>query len=146
MSLSDRINSDLREAMLKKDANKTSSLRMLKAAVMNLEISKKDFTDADVNALIQKQIKQRKDSIEQYQKGGRADLAKKEEAEIAVYEAYLPKQVDDAQLEKTVRDALSGSGVSSKKDFGKAMKLVQEKLKGSADNKRVSELLGRILQ
>lgn len=145
VTLAERIKNDLKDSMLKQNAGKTSALRMLKAAIMNLEISKKDFTDADVLGLIQKQVKQRQDSIEQFEKGGRPELAKKEREEITIFEAYLPKQVDDAQLEKTVRDALGGAGIQSKKEFGKAMKLVQDKLQGSADNKRLSTLLNKIL-
>ena len=143
--IAERIKNDLKDSMLKQNAGKTSALRMLKAAIMNLEISKKDFTDTDVLGLIQKQVKQRQDSIEQFEKGGRPELAKKEREEITIFEAYLPKQVDDAQLEKTVRDTLGGAGIQSKKEFGKAMKLVQDKLQGSADNKRLSALLNKIL-
>ena len=147
MPLADKINNDLKTAMVEKNASKVSALRMLKSAVMNFSINKKggDVTDSEVQTLLQKQIKQRRESIEQYEKAGRADLVAVEKAEIVVFEAYMPKQMSDAELEKTVRDALARHSLTSKKEFGKAMKLLQDELKGSADNRRVSDALNRIL-
>ncbi len=145
--LQDKINADIKQAMLDKNAPKLSALRMLKSALMNAEIEKKGaaMSDADVQGIIQKGIKQRRESVEQYEKGGRADLAATEKAEIAVLEAYLPKQMDPAKLEAIVKETLAANSLSSKKDFGKAMKLVQDKVQGGADNKRISELLNKVL-
>jgi uncharacterized protein len=144
--LIEKIDKNLKESMLKKDAVSVSTLRMLKSAVKNLEITKSNkASDADINSVIQKQIKQRKDSVEQYKKGGRQDLVQSEEAEIKVLETYLPKQMSDDELSGILKQILNDNNLSSKKEFGKAMKLVQEKVKGQADNKRISALLNQIL-
>lgn len=147
MSLVQQISSDLKDAMLKKEAVRVSALRMLKAALTNLEISQKGKTvsDADVRSLIQKQINQRKDSIEQYQKGGREDLVKSERAEVVIFEAYLPPQLDDEKLESAVRQTLTENKLQTKKEFGQAMKILREKLQGQADNKRISAILNKVL-
>jgi len=146
--LQNQVNADIKSAMLAKEAAKLSALRMLKSALMNAEIEKKggELTDAEVQGLIQKQIKQRHESIEQYEKGGRVELATSEKAEIAVLEAYLPTQIDGAKLEAIVKETLSQNSLTTKKEFGKAMKLVQDKLQGTADNRRISEILNKALQ
>lgn len=146
-SLSEKINADLKSAMLQKNTPRISALRMLKSAVMNAEINKKgaELSDADVRGLIQKQMSQRRESIDQYKKGGRQDLVAQEEAELSVFEAYLPAQMDDAKLEAMLKEILSTNGITTKKEFGKAMKLAQDKLQGQAENQRVSALLGKML-
>ncbi len=147
MGLSDRIIEDLKQAMLAKNAPKTSALRMLKSAVMNAQILKKGdaLSDADVQSVIQKQINQRKESLEQYSKAGRQDLASAEKAEITLLESYLPAQIGEAELESAVRDLAAKNGLSAKKDFGRAMKLAQAALEGRADNKRISAVLNKVL-
>lgn len=145
-SLLDRINGDLKKAMLAKDSGKTSALRMLKSAVINFGIGKgTDPTDADVRSVIQKQIKQRLDSSAEYGKAGRMDLVKTEKAEITVLEAYLPPQLDDGAIESKLRAMLAAQRIADKKDFGKAMRLAQEDLAGQADNRRISAVLNRLL-
>lgn len=101
--------------------------------------------DAETQLVIQKQIKQRRESVEQFTKGGRADLAAKEAAELKILENYLPKQLDDAELERLVKNEVAAAGVTSKKDFGRMMKLLNEKLQGQAEPARVSQALGKIL-
>ncbi len=147
MPLSQKIIDDLKQAMLAKDAPRTSALRMLKSAVMNAEIGKKGaaLSDADVQTVIQKQINQRKESLEQYTKGGRPELAAVEAAEIKLLESYLPAQMSEAELEKLLRDIVTKNGVTAKKDFGKAMKIAQDELQGRADNKRISAVLNKVL-
>ena len=147
MSLQNKIDEDLKSAMVSKDADRLSVLRMLKSAVKYGAIEKKqaELSDADVLQVIQKQIKQRRESIEQFSKGARADLAAKEAKEAEILERYLPKQLSEAELAQFVTAEVKTAGAASKKDFGRMMKILTEKLKGQADAKRVSEILGRLL-
>ncbi len=146
--LAQKIQDDIKAAMIAKDAAKLDPLRMLKSAVKNLEIANpgKPLTDEQVFQVIQKQIKQRQDSIAEYEKAGRPELAVKEKSELAVLKLYLPAELSDAELQAVIDEVLKANSLSSKKEFGKAMKLVQEKTAGKADNRRVSETLNRILQ
>lgn len=146
--LAQKIQDDIKTAMLAKDAARLDPLRMLKSAIKNLEIATpgKPLTDEAVFQVIQKQIKQRQDSISEFEKAGRAELAVKEKSELAILKTYLPAELSEAELQKVIDDVLKANSISSKKEFGKAMKLVQEKTAGKADNKRVSETLNRILQ
>ncbi len=145
--LLEKINRDLTDAMRARDQASLSALRMLKTAVKTLEIAKKNkpVSDQELIGLIQKEIKKRVESIEHFKKGARMDLADREEAERKILESYLPRQMDDQALERLVREALQAEGIGSKKDFGRAMKLVQDKAQGQADNRRISALLNRIL-
>jgi uncharacterized protein YqeY len=142
--LTDQIAADMKQAMLAKDVPRLSTLRMLKAAVEYYKIEKKQetLTDADVTAVIKKQIKQRQDSIESFDKGGRADLADKEKAELAVLKAYLPEELSAAQLEEIVKAAIAEVGATTKAEMGKVMKAVQAKTAGRADNRLVSQIVG----
>lgn len=146
--LAQKVQDDIKAAMLAKDSAKLDPLRMLKSAIKNLEIANpgKPLTDEAVFQVIQKQIKQRQDSITEFEKAGRPELAVKEKSELAVLTTYLPAALSDAELQKIIDDVLKSNSLSSKKEFGKAMKLVQEKTSGKADNKRISETLNRILQ
>jgi uncharacterized protein YqeY len=148
MSLAQKIDQELKTAMQEKDAVKLSTLRFLKSALKYSAIEKKiEFlNDADAQALIQKQIKQRRESIDQFSKNGRPELAAQETAELKILEGYLPSQMSDADLEAFVAGETQAAGATSKKDFGRIMKLLNEKLQGRADSKRVSESLGKILQ
>ncbi len=147
MSLMKRIDEDLKGAMIRKDAETLSVLRFLKSAFKYAAIEKKAETlsDAEAQQVIQKQIKQRRESIQQFRDGGRAELADKESKEVEVLEAYLPKQLSDEELESLVKREAQSAGASSKKDFGRMMKLLNEKLAGQAEARRVSEALGKIL-
>jgi uncharacterized protein len=141
MSLKDTIVTDLTAAMKAKDADRVSTLRMTKAALMNRQIEKGgELTDDEVVKALQSLVKQRRDSIEQYEKAGRNDLAAKESAEVAVIEEYLPRAASPSEIAAAVSEAVAETGASSMKDMGTVMKAVMPKLAGkSADGKAVSE-------
>jgi uncharacterized protein YqeY len=141
MSLKDQIINDMTAAMKAQDAARTSTLRMVKAAIMNREKDGGEaITDEDVLKLLRSQVKQRRDSVEQYQKAGRPELADKEIAEIAVIETYLPQAASEAEIEQAVREAIAETGASSMKDMGAVMKAVMPKLAGkNADGRMVSD-------
>ena len=148
MSLLEKIDQDVTKAMRAKDETRLSTLRFLKSAVKYLAIDKTGtaLSDADVLQVIQKQIKQRRESIQQFATAGRQDLASKEKAELKILEDYLPKQLSDAELEAVVAAEVKAQGASGKKDFGRMMKHLNEKLAGGADNKRLSDALGQLLR
>jgi uncharacterized protein len=141
MSLKDKITADLTDAMKAKDAERLSTLRMVKANLMNRQIEKGgELTDEEITKALQSLVKQRRDSIEQYEKAGRAELAAKEAAEIAHIEAYLPQAATPEEIEQAVAEAVVETGASSMKDMGSVMKAVMAKLQGkTADGKMVSE-------
>jgi uncharacterized protein YqeY len=141
--LADRIASDMKETLRTKDAARLSTLRLLKSALEYHKIEKKlqALTDADVVAVIKKQIKQRQDSIEGFEKGGRADLVDKEKAELAVLKSYLPEELSQTQIEEIVKATIAEVGATTKADMGKVMKAVQTKAAGRADNKLVSQIV-----
>lgn len=143
MSLSKQIVSDLTTAMKAQDAARTSTLRMVKAAMMNRQIEKgSELDDDDMQKLLRSLVKQRRDSIEQYEKAGRQELVDKEAAEIAVIETYLPQAASQEEIELAVTAAIAGTGASSMKDIGKVMKAVQAALAGkNADGRLVSEVV-----
>ncbi|MFY9621854.1 MAG: GatB/YqeY domain-containing protein [Pyrinomonadaceae bacterium] len=141
MSLKEQIISDMTAAMKAQDAARTSTLRMVKAAIMNRE---KDgggeLTDEDVQKLLRSQVKQRRDSVEQYEKANRPDLADKEQAEIAIIETYLPQSASQEEVDQAVLAAIAETGASSMKDMGGVMKAAMAKLAGkNAEGKMVSE-------
>ena len=141
MSLKEKIISDLTGAMKAKDAERTSTLRMVKANLMNREIEKGgELSDEEVTKALQSLVKQRRDSIEQYEKAGRNELAAKEAAEISHIEAYLPQAATAEEIDAAVAAAIAETGASSMKDMGTVMKAAMAKLAGkSADGKMVSE-------
>jgi hypothetical protein len=147
MSLNEQIATDITAAMRAKDAVRLSALRMLKAAVMNKGVEKKrDLEDAEVLQVVASLVKQRRDSIEQFSKAGRADLVDKETAEIAILEQYLPPAVSADEIEAAVAAAIAETGASSAKDMGKVMKAVMPKLAGkNADGKAVNDAVRRTL-
>src|SRR5205085_10112254 len=141
MALKDQIIADMTAAMKAKDAARTSTLRMVKAAIMNREKEGgEQLTDEDVTKLLRSQMKQRRDSVEQYQKAGRQDLVDKEQAELAIIEAYLPQAASQEKIDAAVAAAIAETGASSMKDMGALMKATMAKLAGkNADGKMVSE-------
>lgn len=143
MSLKERIISDMTAAMKAKDAARLSTLRMVKASVMNREIEKgSELTDEELTKAMQSLVKQRRDSIEQYEKAGRQELADKERAEIEVIETYLPQAATREEIEQAVAAAISETGATSMRDMGAVMKAVQASLTGrSADGRMVSEIV-----
>lgn len=149
MTLKEKINSDLMAAMKAKEETKLGALRLLKAAIMKFEVAgdkKKDATDEEALQIIGREVKQRKDSIDAYKKGGRADLAVKEEAELKILQAYLPAQMDESELKKVVSQVITQTGAASKADFGKVMGAVMAQVKGKADGQMVSRLVGEALK
>ena len=143
MSLKDRIVTDLTAAMKAQDAPRLSTLRMVKAAVQNREIEKgAPLTDDELTRLFQSLVKQRRDSVEQYQKGNRPELVAKEQAEIAVIEGYLPQAATREEIEQAVAAAISETGAASMKEMGAVMKATQARLAGrAADGRTVSEIV-----
>ena len=143
MSLSEQIIADLTASMKAQDAQRTSTLRMVKAAMMNRKIEKgSELDDDEMQKLLRSLVKQRRDSIEQYEKAGRQELVDKEQAEITVIETYLPQGASAAEIEAAVVAAIAETGASSMKDMGKVMKAVQAALAGkNADGKTVSEIV-----
>src|SRR5262245_57519483 len=141
MSLKQTIVTDMTAAMKARDAPRTSTLRMVKAAIMHREKEGGgDLTDEDVLKLLRSQVKQRRDSVEQYQKAGRQELVDKETAEIAVIEAYLPQTASAEVIEQAVAEAINETGAQSMKDMGAVMKAVMPRLAGkNADGRLVSE-------
>lgn len=145
--LTSQIDEDLKSALKAKDSLKLETLRMLKAAIHNFLIEKRKDTaaDAEVVTLIQKQVKQRDDSIEGFKKGGRQELADKEAQEKAILESYLPKQLSDPELESLVKAAIQLTGAQSKADMGKVMKEAASKAAGRADGKRINQFVTKLL-
>jgi uncharacterized protein YqeY len=148
MSLKDKIVADLTSAMKAKDADRLSTLRMVKANLMNRQIEKGgELTDDEVVKALQSLVKQRHDSIEQYEKAGRTELAAKESAEASIIEEYLPQAASAEEIEAAVRSAISETGATSMKDMGAVMKATLATLSGTnADGKLVSETVKRLLQ
>lgn len=147
MSLKQQIISDMTAAMKAQDAARTSTLRMLKAAITNREKEGTgELTDEDVQKLLRSQLKQRRDSAEQFEKAGRQELADKEKAEIGIIEAYLPQAASREEIDRAVTAAISETGASSIKDMGVVMKAAMAKLAGkNADGKMVSETVKKQL-
>jgi len=143
MTLSKQVVADLTAAMKAQDANRTSTLRMVKAAMMNRQIEKgSELDDDDMLKLLRSLVKQRRDSIEQYEKAGRQELVDKEKAEIEVIETYLPQAASQEEIEQAVAAAIAETGASSMKDMGKVMKAVQATLaRKNADGRMVSEVV-----
>jgi uncharacterized protein YqeY len=142
MTLFQQIDSDLKDAMRAKDALKLGVLRMLKSALKYSAIEKSG-ADAELNhgdavQVIRKQAKQRQDSIESFEKGGRPELAEKEKVELAILNSYLPQQLSAEELSKVVRETIAEVGATSKAQMGAVMKALQEKVAGRADGKTLS--------
>jgi uncharacterized protein YqeY len=142
VNLSERVDSDLKTAMREKNAIKLAVLRMLKAALMNATIEKSGaqgkLNDADAVQVIRKQVKQRQDSIESFEKGGRPELAAKEKEELSILQSYLPQAMSADDISKAVREAIAEVGATSKAQMGAVMKAVQTKVAGRADGKTLS--------
>jgi hypothetical protein len=147
MNLKEQIVADMTAAMKTRDAARTSTLRMLKAAIMNREIEKGgELDEEEVSKLLRSQVKQRRDSVDQYLKAGRQELAEKETAEIAVIEGYLPQAASPEEVEQAVMTAIAETGASSMKEMGAVMKATMVLLAGkNPDGRVVSETVKRKL-
>jgi len=147
MTLEERIDANLKEALKAKDAVRVSTLRMVKAAMKNLAIEKhaEKTEDKDIIGIISKQIKQHHDSIEQFAKGNRQDLVDKEKAELAILESYLPKQLSAEELKSIIRSSIEKVGAKGRADMGRVMKAAMEEAKGAADGKMLSQMVAEEL-
>ncbi len=145
--LQDKIDHDYKKAMLARDQLKSSTLSFLRAQLKNVIIDKKmdKLPDEEVVAVIKKQVKQRQDSIEQFAKGGRADLVEKEKAEWNILVSYLPAEMPDGELKSAVEGAIRDAQAAGMKDMGKVMKVLLPQVAGKADGKRVSDLVKELL-
>jgi len=148
MSLEERMQNDLKEAMKSKDADLLSVLRMLKTAITNKKIAAKteQLAEEQILEIIQKQAKQRLESIDGFEKAGRNELAAKEKKEYEILLRYLPAQLSDAEIRALAEESVRATGAVAKADMGKVMKDLMPKLKGKADGKKVNQILSEILQ
>ncbi len=134
MSLKDRITEDMKAAMRAKESERLGTIRMLTAAIKQREVDERiQLDDAQVLSVIEKMIKMRKESIEQFKSGGRDDLVARESKEIELLQAYLPAQLSEAEVDALIREAIAESGATSIKEMGKAMALLKQKAQGRAD-------------
>jgi len=139
MSLKERINEDMKAAMRSKDAARLSAVRLLLAAIKQREVDERiAVSDSDVVAVIDKMLKQRRDSIAQYEQAGRQDLADAEKFEVGVLQAYMPQQLSEAEIDAAVADAIARSRAAGPQDMGKVMGLLKPALAGRADMAQVS--------
>ena len=134
MSLKERINEDMKTAMRSGEKDRLAVIRLLQAAIKQREVDERiTLDDAQVTSVLEKMIKQRKESVVAFEKGGRADLVAKENAEIAVLQPYLPAQLSESELDALIAEAISSTGAASIKDMGKVMGVVKSKAAGKAD-------------
>lgn len=146
MSLSQRIDDELKAAMKDRNQTRMDALRMLKSEVKRAAIDKKaDLTDEEVQVIVQKSIKKHHDSIEMYKTGNRQDLVDKEASEIEVLKTYVPEQMGEAEVTALVKEAIASTGASSKKDMGKVMGAIMPKVKGKADGRLVQQVVSSLL-
>ena len=142
MPLKDQISNDLKDAMRAGDAKKRDAIRLLTAEMKRKEVDERvTLTDADVVAIIDKMIKQRRDSIAQFEKGGRQDLADNEKFELSVLQAYMPQALSEAEIAAAVAASIAESGATGPADMGKVMAVLKPKLAGRADMSKVSALV-----
>ena len=147
MALQERIQQELKAAMLAKDSERVGTLRLLKSAIGYVLVEKKvdRLSDAEVVAVIQKEVKKRREAAEQFQAGGRPELADKEKREMAMLESFLPPPLSPEELEQLVQAVIQELGATSKKEMGPVIKAVQAKAAGRADGKTISAVVGRRL-
>jgi uncharacterized protein len=146
MSLKDRLMSDLQDAMRSGDELRKETIRMARSAIKNAEIeSMAELDDAGVQNVLRKEIKQRREAAEEFEKGKRPELAEKERAEAAVLEVYLPQQMSESEIEAEVRALVAELGVSEPKDMNKLMPAAMSRLKGRADGRLVNQVATRVL-
>ena len=147
MSWQARLSQELKTAMLAKEADRLSTLRLLKTAVSYAQLERKadELSESEFVAVVQKEVKKRRDAIEQYEKGGRPELAEKEKREIQVLESFLPEPLSAAELEQLIKATIQELGATSKEEMGPVIKAVQAKAAGRADGRSISAVVGRLL-
>lgn len=147
MSLKEQLTADMKEAMKNKEKERLAVIRMVRGAIRQQEIDgQKELGEEDVIAVISKEVKMRRDSIEEFQKGGREDLVAKTQAEIDVLMPYLPAQLSEEEVKELVKAAVEQTGAASPKDMGKVMGVLMPKVKGRADGKMVNNIVKSFLQ
>ncbi|MCL6588944.1 MAG: GatB/YqeY domain-containing protein [Firmicutes bacterium] len=147
MTLKEQLQEDMKAAMKAKDQLKLSVIRLAKAAIMNQEIARgHEFQDQEVIEVLAKELKQRNDSIPEYEKAGRSDIVEKLKQEIKILEGYLPARLSEAEVRQLVEETIAEVGAISKKDMGKVMAALMPKTKGRADGKLVNQIVNSILQ
>lgn len=145
-ALTDRVRADMTEAMKAQEKERLSTIRMLQSALKNEQINLgHELSDEEAMTVIRKAVKQRQDSIEQYQNAGRPELAEKERSEMELLKTYLPAELTAEELETAIRDIIASTGAQSKKDLGKVMKEATARFKGRVDGKKVQEVVSRLL-
>ncbi len=146
MSLKEQISNDIKTAMKEKEVVKRDALRLLSSAMKQIEVDeRKELNDEDIIKIIQKQVKQRNDSMTQYKEAGRDDLYAIEAAEAAIFETYLPKQLNDEELETALRSIIAEVGATSIKDIGRIMGASSKSIGTLADGKRINECAKKLL-
>jgi uncharacterized protein YqeY len=146
MSLKDQLKNDLKEAMRAKDIVKRDAIRSINTMIKQIEVDeRKDLDDNDIVKLIQKGIKQREDAIEQYKSASRDDLVATEQSQIDIFKLYLPKQLNESELEAIIKDIITQTNATSLKDMGKIMNPAKEKIGGGATGKQINEMVKKLL-
>lgn len=147
MSLLTRLNDDMKQAMKNKDKEKLSVIRMLKASIQNesIKLGKSELLEDEDLTILSRELKQRKDSLQEFKSAGRDDLVEKLEMEIKIIQEYMPAQLTDEELAVIVQETIQETGASSKKDMGKVMSAVMPKVKGKADGARINKLVQELL-
>ena len=146
MSLKDQIKSDVKDAMRAKEVVKRDTLRNIQASIKQIEVDeRRDVTDADVESIMMKYLKQREDAKAQFADAGRDDLVEKEDAEIAIVQAYLPEPMDDTELETVLKDVIATVGAESMKDMGKVMGAAKAAIGSRADGGRINVMVKKLL-
>ncbi len=142
MGIKAKLAEDMKAAMKAKEAEKLSTIRMVSSVIKNKEIEKKgELSDGDIESILSTEIKKRRESSVMYKKGGRDELAQKEDREVLILLAYLPEQLDEVAITKFVEEAISQSGAESAKDMGSVMKILMPKVKGKADGSMVNRIV-----
>lgn len=148
MTLQQRLTDEMKEAMRTGDADRLSVIRLLRANIKNKEIDKgkgQQLTEGEILQVISTAVKQRKESIEQFEKGGRQDLVDKEKKELTILQSFLPQQISDEELRIKIKEAIAQSGATDAKDMGKVMKLVVPQLVGRAEGSKISQMVRECL-
>ncbi|AKG35750.1 GatB/YqeY domain-containing protein [Paenibacillus durus] len=147
MNLSERLNEDMKQAMKSKDKFRLSTIRMVRSTIKNLEIDlKRTLDDNEVLDILSREIKQRKDALQEFEKAGRDELAASNKAEIEIIAQYLPEQLSEEEIKVIVQQTIQETGASSKNDMGKVMSALMPKVKGRADGKLVNQAVLQFLQ
>ena len=147
MSLLRRFDDDLRQALKASERSKVSVIRMVKAAVKNAQIEKgRELTDEEIISVLSTMAKQRRESIEQFTRGSRADLVRNEEQELGILQSYMPQQLGNDEIERMIHDAIRESSAAGTQDMGKVMRILMPRIKGLADGKYVNQRVKELLE